>query len=131
MEFNIFSRKKSASLPADREMLLDMMELEAKKTVKHYFTDWTDYDVPIIRNLPADMREYIWILRECGTYFFPLDHYESTRSVLNCYGPDKVKIYGLSIGPRGISFIQFKDPAEFLQNAENHIREAESVSVPA
>lgn len=124
--FEGFTRKKSASLPADRRHLLDEMTAEAKKTVKHYFSDWTDYDVPVIEKLEPDMTEYIWILRECGTYFFPLDHYESTRSVLNCYGPENVKVYGVSIGPGGCSLIWLKNPAEFLKDAEKHISEKES-----
>ena len=54
-----------------RQELHDHMERIAKREVKHYFTDFSDYDVKNIQeDKPGTGR--IWLLRETGTYF-PLD----------------------------------------------------------
>ena len=53
------------------EQLLEKMESIVKKTVKHYQSDFYDYDVSFVRNFDSEKYDsFYWIVRECGTHFF-------------------------------------------------------------
>lgn len=56
----------------NREKLLESMERIAKRTVKHYFSDFTDYDVKTVREAETG-KSYVWLLRETGTYLLQAD----------------------------------------------------------
>ncbi len=76
--------------------LIRAMALIVGKTVKHYKTDFYDYDVPaILKAQPGEAR--IWILRETGTYFPPdPDGAEMVCSVLD--NMPNVCAYRVTIG---------------------------------
>ena len=65
-----------------RKELLDHMERIAKREVKHYYSDFSDYDVKYVQeDEPGTGR--IWLLRETGTYFLREDDAEWIYAVLN------------------------------------------------
>ena len=65
-----------------RKELLDHMERIAKREVKHYYTDFSDYDVKNVQeDEPGTGR--VWLLRETGTYFLREDDAEWIYAVLN------------------------------------------------
>lgn len=48
--------------------VLDQMAEIVAKYVKHYQTDFTDYDVDTYRKAD-DGAQFVWLVRTCGTYF--------------------------------------------------------------
>ena len=64
-----------------RQELLNHMERIAKREVKHYYTDFTDYDAKnVLQDATGTSR--IWLLRETGTYFPLSNDAEFVYSVL-------------------------------------------------
>ena len=63
---------KNAMTYTTKEAMIDRIERIVKKTVKHYISDWTEYDRPkLIKCLASnerDDKELILIARDCGTY---------------------------------------------------------------
>lgn len=58
-------------------------------TVKHYYTDWKNYDRPKYMSLKGSERKedkkIILIARTCGTYLLTLDEIENNRSTAAIY----------------------------------------------
>lgn len=54
--------------------LLKAMEQEVNQYVKHYQTDFFNYDIPALleKAQPGDV--YYWLTRECGTQLVSLNH---------------------------------------------------------
>lgn len=54
-----------------------------KGTVKHYYTDWKNYDRPKYMKLKSSKdredKKMILIARECGTYLLTIDAIENTE----------------------------------------------------
>ena len=48
--------------------VLDQMAEIVAKYVKHYQTDFTDYDVDTYKKAD-DGAQFVWLVRTCGTYF--------------------------------------------------------------
>ena len=71
-----------------KEAMLDSMERIARQTVKHYFTDFTEYDIPAVLN--SDKPVYYWIVRECGTHYIPSTSIDHVRAVLETWTDCKV-----------------------------------------
>ncbi len=65
-----------------REKLLESMERIAKRTVKHYFSDFTDYDVKTVKEAETG-KSYIWLLRETGTYLLQADSLDMINAVFS------------------------------------------------
>ena len=68
------------------EKTLDLMQQIVEKKVKHYKTDFYDYDVTRIRE--GGSEQYVWIVRESGTFLCKFsevsniyDYYVDNRSV--------------------------------------------------
>lgn len=66
----------------NREKLLDSMERIAKKTVKHYFSDFTEYDVKTVKEAETG-KSYVWLLWETGTYMLQADSLDMINAVLS------------------------------------------------
>ena len=64
----------------NRESLLENMERIAKRTVKHYFSDFTEYDVKTVKQAETG-KSYIWLLRETGTYLLQTDSLNMINAV--------------------------------------------------
>jgi hypothetical protein len=60
------------------------IERIVKHTVKHYYTDWKNYDRPKYMHFKAsnqsDDKELILIARECGTYLIKVSDLEDKNS---------------------------------------------------
>jgi len=66
----------------NREKLLESMERIAKKTVKHYFSDFTEYDVKTVREAETG-KSYVWLLWETGTYMLQADDVDMINAVFS------------------------------------------------
>ncbi len=53
----------------NREQLISKMTDIALETVKHYFTDFTAYDIPRITKVERPVI-FTWAIRESGTWMF-------------------------------------------------------------
>lgn len=95
-----------------REALLASMERIARRTVKHYFSDYTEYDAPAVAAMEAGT-SWIWLVRECGTHLYRSYASDSIRAVLECWTPERVNVYHLVIGPTGCT-LQKVDAARCL-----------------
>lgn len=85
----------------NRDELAATMDRIVSREVKHYRTDWTDYDRPAIldeKKTPV-ATSYTWITRECGTYLFPSAAADAIRSVLECW-PGGCNVRLILIGPK-------------------------------
>ena len=52
------------------DQLIEKMETIVKATVKHYQSDFYDYDVDFIKNFDNEKYDsFYWIVRESGTHF--------------------------------------------------------------
>lgn len=60
-----------------RDDLNNRIERIIKNTVKHYYTDWKNYDRPKLMHCygsnDSDEKKLILIVRECGTYLLKED----------------------------------------------------------
>lgn len=78
-----------------RAAMVEHMERIARRIVKHFFSDFTEYDVKTVQEAEKNS-SYIWILRNSGTYLLKADSYESVFSVLSCM--DNASAYVLTFG---------------------------------
>lgn len=106
-----------------RAALVSAMERAARREVKHYFSDFTDYDAPNVGTMEAGT-SWIWITRECGTHLFKADSFDSIRAVLECWSPAKVTARHLVIGPAACT-LQKIDAAGLLEKVKRELRDAE------
>lgn len=107
-----------------RAALLEAMERAARREVKHYFSDFTDYDVPNVATMETGT-SWIWITRECGTHLFKADSLDSIRAVLECWKPEGVTARNLVIGPAACT-LQKIDAARLLENVKRELNNAEN-----
>lgn len=109
----------------NRKALASEMEKIAKKNVKHYFSDFTDYDRPKIEN-ENDAFLFIWIVRDCGTHLIKITNnpeelynsYDYIRAIYDCWGTENLKTFQIQ---------QFKDEVCTIEkiNSENLRKDAE------
>lgn len=69
-------------------------------TVKHYYTDWKNYDRPKYMSLKGsekkEDKKMILIARECGTYLLTLDHIsksEGASAIFDYYCTQEAATY--------------------------------------
>lgn len=54
--------------------IINKMSRLVNRTVKHYKTDFTDYDIKTIEKAESEKAaSFLWILRECGTFLLSYD----------------------------------------------------------
>lgn len=58
--------------------VLEQMTAIVEKSVKHYKTDFYDYDMKDIKDGKSD--KYIWIVRDCGTWLSASENISNTYS---------------------------------------------------
>lgn len=67
---------------------VEALEAKARKEIKHYFTDWTQYDRPALldpEQTPNGSKQYL-LTRECGSYLLdPEARPETAFSILDYY----------------------------------------------
>lgn len=72
--------------------IIKKMENIIKRRVKHYRSDFYDYDKPAMESC-GNKYNFLWIVRECGTWLLDFDDAKTDGSnasiVLNYYAPDQ------------------------------------------
>lgn len=73
------------------------LEKEAHKTIKHYYTDWKNYDRPdVMKHTGLKTKEVYIILRECGSYLHTREDllkYDFSATVMDYYTSDRTAKY--------------------------------------
>lgn len=73
----------------NKKELLSKMENIVKRYVKHYKSDFYDYDLDTLKS--ENEKKYIWIVRECGTFLLDINRLKdsekenSARIIYNYY----------------------------------------------
>lgn len=77
---------------ATQKEMDNRIERIVKKRVKHWYTDWKNYDRPLYMKLKGSTnrkeKEMILIARECGTYLYTFADFESypfSRTIYEYY----------------------------------------------
>ena len=97
------------------------IESIVKRNVKHYYTDWKNYDRPKYMRLKGSDRwidkGLILIVRECGTYLYTLEEVainEFARTVCSYYGENAL-YYSIDLNMLTINNYSFEHMTEFLR----------------
>ena len=73
------------------------LENRVKRYVKHYKTDFFDYDLPALEKANTEEKAgFYWMVRECGTWLFNLDGENAAgliEAVRANYSPETYKEY--------------------------------------
>ena len=75
------------------------LERRASATIKHYYTDWKNYDRPeVMRHTGEKTSDVYIIFRECGSYIFSKDELTDMERdfpavVMDYYTTDKTALY--------------------------------------
>ena len=108
-----------------REELVTSMGRIVAREVKHYQSDFTEYDRRWILD-PQYVTEgsaWFWMTRESGTHMIRYNHedvsdrikaWDYVRAILECYGPDNVKVREIIKGHGCISIDSPRNSNEVL-----------------
>ena len=66
----------------NKENIIKNLEKIVNRHVKSYKDDFYDYDINTILDSKRD--DYIFIVRECGSYLFPIESFEDDNKRCNC-----------------------------------------------
>lgn len=72
------------------------IERQARRTIKHYYTDWKNYDRPAMMKATGEKTTAVYIiLRESGSYLYTADDLkrEYPAAVMNYYTQDSTAKY--------------------------------------
>lgn len=64
------------------EVIGKMTEIALKK-IKHYFTDFTKFDIPLL--VESEIGRFLWLVRNTGTYLINIDYVDNKGDLLNAY----------------------------------------------
>lgn len=64
------------------EVIGKMTEIALKK-IKHYFTDFTKFDIPLL--IESETGRFLWLVRDAGTYLINIDYIDNKDDLLNAY----------------------------------------------
>ena len=95
---------------------VEALEIKARKEIKHYFSDWTEYDKPALLDpdkTPNGSKQYL-LTRECGSYLLdPEARPETAFSILDYYldsrTPEIRKLREIRIGAERVT-VETLDP---------------------
>ena len=106
-----------------REEATEAMFKIVGREVKHYRSDWTEFDEPAILDPGRTEvgKAYIWFTRECGTYLFQADYYDSIRAVIECWGPENIHTRQLTFFEDRVEMIVI-DPKTLLDECIKEIK---------
>lgn len=107
----------------NKTALLVAMERTAKRKVKSFFTDFTDYDVNTITEAEGGSA-FIWLLRNSGTYLFAAESYDGIQAVLETWGTAEQAAYKIGIRRDGACTMEKADAAALLKSVKREQREA-------
>lgn len=86
--------------------IIETMTNLVEKKVEHYKSDFYDHDLKTLEN--PEYNNYIWILRDSGTWLFPEDEASNIYSYCLKYDNSVIGFYKLDIKADTITLI--KDP---------------------
>ena len=102
------------------------------RKVKHYYTDWKNYDRPYYMKLKGSPRrqdkELILIARDCGSYLYTIDElysYLFARTVCTYYG-ESVNYYKINIELLTCDKLRFKEVENMIKRIEIEISQKEA-----
>ena len=104
------------------------------RTVKHYYTDWKNYDRPYYMKLKGSNRrqdkKLILIARDCGSYLYTIDElysYYHGRVVCTYYG-ESVKYYFIDLEKLTCKKAPFAEVEQLIKSIENTINEQNKIA---
>jgi len=83
----------------DKAALLEAMRQIAEAKVEHFFSDFTDYDVPAIK-AAKPVNTFMWSVRDTGTYLIDVGHTENVSALFGNYTGPEVEWYIIQLTPR-------------------------------
>lgn len=115
--------------------LLDLhIENIVKRHVKHYYTDWKNYDRPYYMKLKGSPRKadkkLILIVRDCGTYLYTIDelyNYDFGRTVCTYYG-ESASYYSIDIDNLTCKKMSFNEVKQVIRNIEIELQERKATA---
>lgn len=107
----------------NKAALLEAMERAARRKVKHYFSDFTEYDVNTISGAERGSA-FVWLLRNSGTYLFPADYCDGIQAVLENWGTDQQSAYKIGIRRDGACTMEKTDAAALLVDVKREQRQS-------
>ena len=124
----------------DINELKAMIETLVKKTVNHYFSDWTDYDRPKLEKCIASIetieKRLTLICRDCGTWLIFTDDIKTegtaANTIYNYYLPGGVdnpsrnpnKYYNIDLLALTITPLKFDEKGHIISNKKAKRRAA-------
>ncbi len=103
------------------------IERQARRTIKHYYTDWKNYDRPDMMKATGNKEKEVYIIvRECGSYFYTLEHLRKSlyaRTVMDYYNTDSTaKYFRVDFQKLTVEAIEKKLPDHIRKEAEEKER---------
>lgn len=92
------------------------IERQAKRIIKHYYTDWKNYDRLALMRATGERATIYVILRECGSYLFTAADLEreNPKIIMDYYAGDSTaKYYKLDLRAYTAEAIPAGLPKEF------------------
>lgn len=115
----------------DFSELMTQLDSMARKKVKHYFTDWTEYDIPNLKKYMASTdrieKRLTLILRDCGTWLIFTDDINKpgtgANTIYNYYKPYGIenrkentnKFYNIDLLALSIIELKFDENGHIIQ----------------
>lgn len=96
------------------------VERQAKRIIKHYYTDWKNYDRPALMRATGEKATIYVILRECGSYLFTAADLEreNPKIIMDYYAGDSTaKYYKLDLRTYTAETIPAGLPKEYRKEA--------------
>ena len=97
--------------------IIEQMQKIAEKYIKHYMSDFTNYDVPAMQRIVQEsnrIKPVIWIVRPCGSWLLESLESDTSLSIYRYYLDDKtVRYYEIDIRDKRIKPV--KDRQKYLK----------------
>ena len=97
--------------------IIEQMQKIAEKYIKHYMSDFTNYDVPAMHRIMQESEQknpLIWIVRPCGSWLLETLDSASSMSVYRYYLDDKtVRYYEIDLRKNKLTLL--KDRQKYMK----------------
>ena len=97
--------------------IIEQMQKIAEKYIKHYLSDFTNYDVPAMHRIMQESEQknpLIWIVRPCGSWLLETLDSASSMSVYRYYLDDKtVRYYEIDLRKNKLTLL--KDRQKYMK----------------
>lgn len=90
--------------------IIEQMQKIAQRYIKHYLSDFTDYDVPAMQRIMQESKQtkpLIWIVRPCGSWLLESLKSDTSVSIYRYYLDDKtVRYYEVDLRKNQLKLIK-------------------------